>query len=365
MSSLENLLLELLIITNQSQLETINYQKKFDICEIVNQIDIGFNTKYMKFFINYNDLIEELKKLQQNKFPNKIKKIIDITNDFESLNYYCLNSEVETYNNILYDIKNYYICEINEKNKKFFFNIIGKKKIKKNSKYAIIFNNKNIYLICLKNKLETIILELEKNIELFGTPDDIIDSDEFITEMINYSINNNIQINNLTEQITKISIDSKVNMINTFIYDSANTNTKKFKKYINDINELIISLDKNKIYICKTTINTLYFISIIFDNYDFPYNSIMFPIQNSTIILTPNVNLHINSLKNFSGIFKSRINVLFENILKKTKLIECNICYKKSKKNNICFECYQFNGCVPCGNKMIKKNMFDCVLCKS
>ena len=58
----------------------------------------------------------------------------------------------------------------------------------------------------------------------------------------------------------------------------------------------------------------------------------MYTIQNSIIILTPNVNLHINSLKYFSGIVKTKINLLFENLFEyKKNLTECCICFKKSK----------------------------------
>ena len=40
-----------------------------------NFIEIGMNTKYSKTTISYDNLLEELKKLQENKFENKIKKI--------------------------------------------------------------------------------------------------------------------------------------------------------------------------------------------------------------------------------------------------------------------------------------------------
>ena len=332
----------------------------------LNLIDIGLDTKYIKNLVTYNELVSELKILQENKFPDKIKNIIDITINYKKYDFYRLDNQEETYNNILYDIKNYYICEITEENKNFFLNFINKKKIKPQNKYAMIFNSINIYLICLKNNIDTIKTQLETNIKLFGTPNNIIDSNEFVDSIINYTKNKNIQICNLTEQITNISIKSKVNMINTFINETTNTNTKKYNKYIEDINNVINNLDKNKIYICNTTINTFIFMSYLFNKYEFPYNTINFPIQNSIIILTPNANVHINSLKLFTGITKTKINLLFENLFEnKNKLIECGICLKKSKKNNICYECYQFNGCKACGTKMIKKNMFDCVLCKS
>jgi hypothetical protein len=213
-----------------------------------NFIDIGINTKYSKIKITYDNLLEELKKLQENKFENKIKKIINISDNYKSFDFYCLDPDRETYNKIIYDIKIFYVCKLTEETIKIFF-FIDKKKIKKNKEYAIIFNNKNIYLVCLNNKLSIIVDELDKNIELYGTSDDIIDSTEFIDEFKNYSINKNIQINDLTDLITDISIKSKVNMINTFIYKKINFNSKKCVKYIEDLHNILNNLDKNKIYI--------------------------------------------------------------------------------------------------------------------
>jgi hypothetical protein len=372
MESIENILLRFIVNNNSNanNHQFFDYEDIEDSDEIeiskLNVIDIGLNTKYMKNLITYNDLVNGLVQLQQNKFPGKIKNIIDITNNYNAYNFYCLDTYDETYNNILYDIKNYYICEITEENKKFFLCFVDKKKIKPKSKYAMIFNCKNVYLICLKNNMNTIMTQLEQNIELTGTPDNIIDSDEFIDELVNYAANSNIQISNLTEQITNISTNLKVNMINSFILKTVNTNTKKYNKYIEDLDNHVANLDKNKIYICKTTINTFYFISLLFEKFNFPYNTMMLPIQNSIIILTPNINLYTYSPKNFSGIVKTKTNILFEKIFdRKKKMTECCICFNKSKKNNICFECYQFNGCIGCGIKMTKANMFECVLCKS
>ena len=136
MSSIENIIFEFIVNGPDGNQYIYQYDNgdansdgdNSDDYEELNYIDIGFNTKYVKLNTNYNDLIENFKKLQQDKFPNKIKKIIDITKNYKLYNFYCLDNKYETYNNILYDIKNYYICEITEENKNFFINYIDKKK---------------------------------------------------------------------------------------------------------------------------------------------------------------------------------------------------------------------------------------------
>lgn len=338
----------------------------------LNRVEIGFETKYVRKLLDYNDFVNEFKKLKLEKLNLKIGEIIDITNDYSKYDFYNINLNKETYNNIIYDIKTYYVCELNNENKEFFFKLFDKTKLKIKNKtkynYALIFNTKNIYIINLKNKIETIISELEKNINQYGTPDYIIDSNEFIEKIKNYGLNNNIVINDLTPQITKLSLDSKIDMIETFINEISNSNTKKCIKYVSDLKKILNELKKDNVYVCKTTINTFYFISMIFDKYKFSYNAVIEPTQNNILIMTSQNNLYIDVLEYNNdisfGINSTRLNTLFENLLKTNKFIECCICYKKTKKNNLCCKCYQFNGCFRCEKKLIEKNIYECVLCK-
>lgn len=340
----------------------------------INVVETGFETKYVGKILDYNDFVDEFKKLQMEKLSSKIKEIIDITSDYTKYDFYNMDQDEETYNNIIYDVKTYYVCELTNQNKEFFFNLIDKTKLKNISKnntksnYALIFNTNNIYIVCLKNKIETIISELEKNIKLFGIPDNIIDSNEFIEQIKNYGLNNNIIINDLTQQITKLTIDSKIKLVNTFIYKTTNQNTKKYNKYISDLKKILNELKKDEIYVCKTTIDTFYFISMILNKYKFSYNTVLEPIQNNILIISPKSNLYINGLEYNNnilfGINSSRTNTLFENLFSNAKSTECCICYKKTRKNNLCNKCYQFNGCFGCEKKLIKKNIYECVLCK-
>lgn len=324
---------------------------------------ICFDTSNIKKKIKYSQFIEEFKKFQIDKFENKINKIIDVTNDYTKYNFYNFNDNKSSYNNILYEIKNYYICELTKININFFNVIIDMP----NNSYLgniLIFNMCNIYIVNSKNKIEKIITELENSIEENSIKSNIINYEEFNTFINKYSIDNDKSIIDLTEKIKKISIDSKIDMKKTFIYNTANKTTKKYLKYIKDIDEIMSGLDKTITYICNTTIETYYFIVQLLSNKILAYNNNFYPIQNGIFILSPQNNLYIYDIKNFSGINTTRINILLENIFNK-KIIECCICYKKSKKNNICYNCFQFNGCIQCGKKLIAKNSTECVLCKS
>lgn len=153
-------------------------------------------------------------------------------------------------------------------------------------------------------------------------------------------------------------------MIKTFVNETTSKTTNKYRQYIKDLQNIIINLDLNNIYICNTTLNTFYFVSLILAEFNFPYISIRFPLQNCPLILSPKSNLYLNNLEKLSGINKSRINILFEKIFEKKIIYECCICYNKNKSNNICYSCYQYNGCAKCGKKLFNKNLFNCVLCK-
>lgn len=384
MSSFENLLLSLILRGGINELRVLGVDEDEDYEYVIDEDwgikkikeievelikdEICFNTKNVKTSITYENFLNEFKKLQTEKFANSIKQIVDITNDCDKYSFYNLDNVYETYDNILYDVKTFYICLLTDTNKKYFVNFIdccNKKKFKPQNNYVLILNNKCIYQINLKNKIETIMLELEKKIKLNSTPDDIIDSNEFIQKIKEYAVINNSQINDLTEQITNVSIKSKVNMITTLIYHTTSKTTNKFIKYDNDLKNIMKSLNKNDIYICNTTKNTFYFVSMILGKFNFPYNCVKYPLQNCILILSPKFNLYLNTIENLSGINKTRIDALFEKLFKNNNQVECCICYKKMKKNNVCYNCYQYNGCAQCGKKLFNKKSFDCVLCKS
>lgn len=375
MDNLENVMLELISHDQQNGFSEhfVNYELDSDsydeIVIDINNIEIGFGTKNVRAKTTYEDFVNEFKKLQAEKLTNTVKQIVDIS-DITNVptDLFGLEYIKPTYNNILHNIKTYYICLLTKTNIKYFQDFIdycNKKKFKPKNNYALIFNSNNIFEVNLKNKIETIIRELEEKIKLNCTPADIIDSDEFIQEIKSYATNNNSQVNDLTEQITNISINSKVDMIERFITCTKTEINNDYLFYEKDLYDVIDNLDKKKIYVCNTTLNTFYFISLIFNIFDFPYNYIDEPMQNGILILSPRGNLYLYNINNFSGINKTRINVLFEKIFNKNAIEECCICYKKTKKNNICYNCFQFNGCVQCGKKLVKCDTVNCVLCKA
>lgn len=341
--------------------------KRLKVTEIeINYIDIGFNTKNTKTAIPYNEFVNQFKKMHVEKFSNLINSVVDITNE-PNFDYSTLDYETETYKNIMFNVKTFYICLLTKENKAYIDNFVDPKisqKAKWANNYVLIFNKSNVYQINLKNKISTILEELEASMKANLDPN-IIDSNEFIQEIKSYVENNNSEIIDLTQQITNISINSKVDMYKTFINKTASKKTKKYLKYVLDIKNLIAGLDKKKNYVCNTTSDTFYFVEQILEKYDFPYNCVKYSMQNCVLVLSPKCNMYLNTLDFFTGIDKTRINVLFEKIFQTKDLNECCICYKKSKKSNICYTCYQFNGCVQCGKKLFKQKTFDCVLCKS